>query len=63
LIDADFDRTLLPANFTQGKTFRIVVIPGFSSNKGAPAVNKNDYNAVIKAYKIDDSHVKVLQEK
>lgn len=60
---------LLP-EFTQNQVFRVVIIPGFLSNKAAnsgkgataaPAVDLNDYNAVIKAYGLDDSNVKTLQ--
>lgn len=44
--------------FIDNQTFRIVIIPGYFSKM---AVDRNDYNAVIKAYGIDDSHVKVIQ--
>lgn len=60
-IDADFDKNLLPSAFTSGKTFRIVIVPGYFSNKSA--VDTKDYNAVIKAYGIDDSNVKTLKQK
>lgn len=42
------------------QTFRIVILPGAFSAKSAKSVNFSDYNAVLKAYKIDDSHVKQL---
>ena len=61
-IDANFDRNLLPENFKTGKTFRIVIIPGYTSNK-VQTVNNSDYNAVIKAYNINDKQVKVLTAK
>jgi len=55
-----YDPGLTPA-YIQDQTFRIVVIPGYFSNKGGkPIVDKNDYNAVIKAYNINDSNIKVL---
>lgn len=62
--------TLLLPEFTQSQVFRVVIIPGFLSNKAAnsgkgataaPSVDLSDYNAVIKAYGLDDSHVKTLQ--
>lgn len=60
-IDADFDKNLLPSAFTSGKTFRIVIVPGYFSNKSA--VDTKDYKAVIKAYGIDDSNIKTLIQK
>jgi hypothetical protein len=57
-----YDLGLTPA-YIQNQTFRIVVIPGYISNRGRiPVVDKNDYNAVIKAYHIDDTNVKVLNK-
>jgi hypothetical protein len=57
-----YDLGLTPA-YIQDQTFRIVVIPGYFSNRGGkPIVDKNDYNAVIKAYHIDDANVKVLNK-
>lgn len=60
--------TLSPA-FTQNQVFRVVIIPGFLSNKAATpgkakaatGIDYNDYNAVIKAYGLNDSNVKTLQ--
>lgn len=59
-IDASFDMTTLPASFTQGKTFRVVIIPGYASKSAVNnvTVDTSDYNAVIQAYHIDDSNVK-----
>lgn len=53
-----YDLELTP-QYLDNQTFRIVIIPGYFSNKGK-MVDKKDYYAVIKAYNIDDSHVKVL---
>ncbi len=47
-------------NYINNQTFRIVIIPGYFSNKGTAALDLNDYNAVIKAYHIDDSKIKIL---
>ena len=54
-----FDLTLAP-QYIQNQTFRIVIIPGYFSGRSSKKVDKNDYNAVIKAYHIDDSNVKIL---
>lgn len=50
----------LTASYLQIQTFRIVIIPGYFSGRSKKTVDKNDYNAVIKAYNIDDSNVKIL---
>lgn len=49
----------LTPQYLDNQTFRIVIIPGSFSNKGK-MVDKKDYNAVIKAYNIDDNHVKIV---
>ncbi len=61
-IDANFDRSTLPAAWVDNKTFRIVIVPGYFSRGGTP-VDYTDYNAVIEAYGIDDSNVKKLTPK
>lgn len=55
----NYDLALTP-QYINSQTFRIVIIPGYFSGRTKNKVDKNDYNAVIKAYHIDDSHVKVL---
>ncbi|MGQ7946870.1 hypothetical protein [Flavobacterium sp. WC2509] len=51
----------LTPSFINGQTFRIVIVPGDLTGKStAKKVNLSDYDAVIKAYNIDDSKVKVL---
>jgi hypothetical protein len=50
-------------SYIQQQTFRIVIIPGYFSGKSANNVDRNDYNAVINAYNIDDTNVKVLNKK
>ena len=54
-----FDLALAP-QYIQNQTFRIVIIPGYFSGRSARKVDKNDYNAVIKAYNINDTNVKIL---
>jgi len=54
------------SNFINNQTFRIVIVPGPSevgvtSRNSQKKVDYSDYNAVIKAYNIDDSNVKVLK--
>ena len=47
-------------NFIQNQTFRIVIIPGFFSNRNSNNLNLTDYNAVIAAYGIDESKIKII---
>ncbi|HRB70447.1 hypothetical protein [Flavobacterium sp. WV_118_3] len=56
----NYDLSLTPAYLTN-QTFRVVIVPGYFANKGGKSVDYSDYNAVIKAYNIDDSKVKVLR--
>ena len=54
-----YDLTLTPSYITN-QTFRIVIIPGYFSNKMAHKVDLSDYNAVVKAFNIDDKNIKQL---
>ncbi len=47
--------------FITNQTFRIVIVPGYLSNRGGSVIDYEDYNAVIKAYNIDDSKITVLK--
>ena len=53
----DYDIGLTPSYLTN-QTFRIVIVPGFFSKNST--LDFNDYNAVIEAFNIDDSKVKLL---
>lgn len=48
-------------SYIQNQTFRIVIIPGYFS-KSMATVDLNNYDEVIKAFKIDDSNVKILNK-
>jgi len=56
-----YDLATTPS-YIQNQTFRIVIIPGYFSNRSAnatvPQVDLTNYNEVIAAYHIDDSNVK-----
>lgn len=52
----------LTPEFINNQTFRIVIVPGYLSNKSASPVDLKDYNAVVKYYNIDDSKIKVLNK-
>ena len=51
----------LTPQFIQNQTFRIVIVPGYFS-KGT-SIDYNDYDAVIKAFNINDSNITVLNKK
>ncbi|WP_306352158.1 hypothetical protein [Flavobacterium sp. '19STA2R22 D10 B1'] len=58
----NFDVTTVPG-YTKNQTFRFVLVPGqnpVTVSKGAPAVDLNDYEAVIKYYKIDESKIRTV---
>lgn len=56
-----YDALGLTPSFVTNETFRIVIVPAFLSNKGASQVDFSDYNAVIKAYNIDESKIKIMK--
>jgi len=60
-----FDLANVNADFRLNQIFRIVSIPGYfpNSGKAAPKVDFNDYKAVVKAYKIDESKVIHIEAK
>jgi hypothetical protein len=51
----------LGAAWSQNQVFRVVIIPGYLSNKNNKAVDFNDYNAVVKAFNIKQSQIKTIQ--
>ena len=60
-LDYDFDFSLTP-NYITNQTFRIVIIPGYLSNKMKSSIDLSDYNAVVNAFHIDPSKIKVLNK-
>jgi hypothetical protein len=59
-LDANFPLINLSSAWTQNQTFRIVIIPGYFSNRSAVQVDFNDYNAVIQAYGINPTSIKKI---
>lgn len=51
--------------YTQNQVFRIVIVPGYLSNKQSTNahVDFSDYNAVIKAFGINDKNIKEIKLK
>ena len=52
-----FDLNTTP-QFITNQTFRIVIIPGYLSNR--KVIDKSNYNAVIQAYGINDSNPTII---
>ena len=46
--------------YINNQTFRIVIIPGYFSNRSAQQIDFNDYDAVIQAYGINPNNIKSL---
>ena len=59
-LDANFPLIDLSSAWTQNQTFRIVIIPGYFSNRSAQQIDFNDYNAVLQAYGINPSSIKKI---
>lgn len=57
--DGTYNLSVTP-EYIFNQTFRIVIIPGYFSNRSATQVDLNDYNAVIQAYGISPNNVKRL---
>jgi hypothetical protein len=60
-LDSNFDLTTLSSMWAQNQVFRVVIIPGYLSNKNKIAVDFNDYNAVVKAFDIHENQIKTLK--
>ena len=62
--NANFDMvaqdTTFKNSYLNNQKFRIVIVPASFGARNSSSVNYDDYNAVIKYYKIDDSKVKSL---
>ncbi len=60
LIDGNFDLSGLDAGFTDGQTFRIVVLPSddFAENTG---IDVSNFNAVMNALDLDESDVNYIE--
>jgi hypothetical protein len=61
-LDSNFDPAEEPA-FSLNQVFRVVVIPGYLSNKGGTSVDLSNYNAVMQAYNLTDSNVRTIGER
>ncbi len=60
-LDSNFDLTTLSPTWAQNQVFRVVIIPGYLSNRNSKAIDFNDYNAVVKAFNIKENQIKRLK--
>jgi hypothetical protein len=51
-LESNFNLNTLGTAWAQNQVFRVVIIPGYLSNKNTKAIDFNDYNAVVKAFNI-----------
>ncbi len=60
-LESNFDLNTLGATWSQNQVFRVVIIPGYLSNKNSKTIDFNDYNAVVKAFNINENQIKTLK--
>jgi hypothetical protein len=60
-LDSNFDLTTLSPAWAQDQVFRVVIIPGYLTNRNSKAIDFNDYNAVVKAFNINENQIKTLK--
>lgn len=56
-----FDLPGLSNAFKLNQVFRVVIIPAFVNNKQTNKVDFKDYNAVVKAYNVDESKIQKIK--
>lgn len=59
-IDSNVPRNQLATDWTNGFEFRVIVIPSDPLLRNNAEVDLNDYNAVVKAYNIDESKIRKI---
>lgn len=61
---ANFDQSTMSSSemsqYLNNQTFRVVLVPA-SASKGGQTVDKNDYNAVVKYYNLDESKIQTIK--
>ena len=60
-LDSDFDLTTLGSAWTQSQVFRVVIIPGYLSNRNSSTIDFSNYNEVVKRYNITESQIKTIK--
>ncbi|MCF0042641.1 hypothetical protein [Dyadobacter fanqingshengii] len=60
-LDGTVNLNTVIADYTRDQDFRVVIIPADFAARTAGQVDYSDYNAVVKAYNIDESKIKVVK--
>ncbi|KQS34155.1 hypothetical protein [Dyadobacter sp. Leaf189] len=62
-LDGTANRGTLEPVYTRNQEFRIIVIPSGFAARTSGALDYNDYNAVVKAFNIDESKIRKVSVK
>ncbi|WP_439555991.1 hypothetical protein [Dyadobacter sp.] len=62
-LDGTANRGTLDPVYTRNQEFRIIVIPSEFAARTSGALDYNDYNAVVKAFNIDESKIRKVSVK
>ncbi|KAA0988988.1 hypothetical protein [Dyadobacter aurulentus] len=62
-LDGNVNLANLSAEYTQDQSFRIVVVPADFAARKSGSVDYNDYDAVVKAFNIDESKIRKVSAK
>ncbi|MCE7064163.1 hypothetical protein [Dyadobacter sp. CY326] len=62
-LDGTVNLANVPATYTRDQNFRVVIIPSDFALRTAGTVDYSDYNAVVKAYNIDESNIRKISLK
>jgi len=62
-LDGTVNRATLPARYTQDQDFRVVILPADFAARTSGTLDYNDYNAVVKAFNIDESKIRKISVK
>ncbi len=60
-LDGTVNLNTVNPDYTRDQDFRVVIIPSDFAARKAGQVDYSDYNAVVKAYNIDESKIKVVK--
>ena len=62
-LDGNVNLANLSAEYTQDQSFRIIVVPADFAARKSGSVDYNDYDAVVKAFNIDESKIRKVSAK
>jgi hypothetical protein len=63
-LDGTAPRNTLPAEYTQNQRFRVIIVPAdFAPARTSAPLDYKDYNAVVKAFNIDESKIRTISAK